>query len=228
MISTPAFAAPSADEEATARAKALFQKAQTAYDVGEFDRALDLFTEAYKAKNLAAILFNIAQCHRQKGGYERAAFFFQRFIDKADPKAANLDLARELLEEMKKKRDAAPVAARPVDEIKKAPEFNSFEAPKPEPVKPEPAKPPVVAAAPKDVPAPASTTPVAVAPSNSMGSMPVHAVSAEAEDPVYKKWWFWTAIGGGAAVAAGATVAIVVLASPKAVTPSLGTINGRN
>lgn len=47
------------DEKA---ARALFADGQKAYDLGEFDRALTLYSDAYKLKALPGFLFNIAQC----------------------------------------------------------------------------------------------------------------------------------------------------------------------
>ena len=37
-----------------------------------------LYTAAHDAKPLPALLFNIAQCHRQLGNHERALFFYRR------------------------------------------------------------------------------------------------------------------------------------------------------
>src|SRR4051812_8543137 len=93
-------AAPPSDE---ARAKALFKEGETSYNLGQFDAALAKYTEAYKLKPLPGFLFNIAQCHKQLGQYERAAFFYGRFIDTSGPKAPNVDVAKTLLDEMKQK-----------------------------------------------------------------------------------------------------------------------------
>jgi hypothetical protein len=46
------------------------------------------------------------------------------------------------------------------------------------------------------------------------GQDPIKVVIIEKEKtPIYKKWWFWVAIGGAAAVAAGVTAGIVVTRS---------------
>lgn len=88
------------------QARALFKDGQKAYDVGEFERALGLYTEAYKVKPLPGFLFNIAQCHRQLTNFKEAAFFFGRFIDNSKPEAANVELARELMADMQRQAEA--------------------------------------------------------------------------------------------------------------------------
>ena len=79
------------------QARTLFADGQKAYDVGEFERALTLYSEAYKLKPLPGFLFNIGQCHRQLGNFERAGFFYGRFIDNSNTEAPNVELARELM-----------------------------------------------------------------------------------------------------------------------------------
>lgn len=92
-----------------AKAKALFKSAVSAYNLGEFDQALKLYTEIYKLQPLPDLLFNIGQCHRQMGNFERAQFFFNRFLDTA-PTNPNIEIARSLMAEMKTKQEAADKA----------------------------------------------------------------------------------------------------------------------
>jgi len=81
---TPKAAADPALEEA----KALFGEAQGLYDLGRFDEALEVYSKAYEVKPLPAFLFNIAQCHRNLENWERAVFFFRRFLE-AKPETPN-------------------------------------------------------------------------------------------------------------------------------------------
>jgi tetratricopeptide (TPR) repeat protein len=67
-----------ADVEVQARAK--FAEGNLSYDLGEFQKALAAYSEAYRLRPLPGFLFNIAQCHRQLGRPERAAFFYRRYL----------------------------------------------------------------------------------------------------------------------------------------------------
>ncbi len=143
-------------------ARAQFQRAEKAFNVGKFDDALKFYEGAFDAKPLPGFLFNMAQCHRNLGDPERAIFFFQRYLS-LDPETPNRPLALELIAEEQKKLDA-----------KRAPIQKPPPAPEPPPVAPSPAPPPVrievvPIAAPLVVPAPTPPS-----------------------QPVYKKWWFWT------------------------------------
>ncbi|RKG60850.1 tetratricopeptide repeat protein [Corallococcus sp. AB011P] len=96
---------PVVAEEATAtavddQAREKFSEGNLAYDLGEFDRALKAFSEAYRIKPLPAFLFNIAQCHRQLNNPSRASFFYRRYLSLSQGEPANADVVRELVAEM--------------------------------------------------------------------------------------------------------------------------------
>jgi tetratricopeptide (TPR) repeat protein len=76
-----------ADDKASARAH--YETAARLYDVGEYDRALVEFKEAYVAKPDPAFLFNIGQCYRKLGQEEQALDFFRRFLKRAAPDDPN-------------------------------------------------------------------------------------------------------------------------------------------
>src|SRR5688500_10407976 len=65
---------PVAADSAEAEAREMFRRAEVHFNLREFDRALELYAEAYRLKPLPGFLFNIAQCHRFSGRYEDAAF----------------------------------------------------------------------------------------------------------------------------------------------------------
>ncbi len=93
------FSAPEAlanKEEAVAHYKA----GRAAYDIGQFDDAIRLFTAAYQAKPAAAFLFNIAQSHRQLGHCPKALFFYRRFV-RLSTKTAQIDEVRQRIRELK-------------------------------------------------------------------------------------------------------------------------------
>lgn len=195
-----------ADEQA---ARTLFADGQKAYDLGEFDRALTLYSDAYKLKPLPGFLFNIGQCHKQLGNYERAAFFFGRFVDNSKPEAANVALAKELKADMEKRQAEKAEAERKAAEEKAAADRAAAEKAK---ASDAPVAPPLT-------PAELSTLP------------PPPPPSVEPE-PVTKKAWFWVVIGGAVVATAAGVTAGVVLSQPQTVmyvprTTSLPDIDGR-
>ena len=84
--------------ESQARAK--FSEGNIAYDLAEFQKALDAYSEAYRLMPLPGFLFNIAQCHRQLGRSERAAFFYRRYLSLSKEEPPNAVLVKELIAEM--------------------------------------------------------------------------------------------------------------------------------
>ena len=52
-------------------AKIHFDKGETHYRLGRFEAARKEYTQAYEATPLPGFLFNIGQCHRQLGEYDR-------------------------------------------------------------------------------------------------------------------------------------------------------------
>lgn len=66
--------------EAQARARALFDEAETQYRLGKFERALEGYKAALKLWRHPALVFNIAQCHRQRGELQHALFFYRLFL----------------------------------------------------------------------------------------------------------------------------------------------------
>lgn len=96
-------------DEATAKAKALFEKAEVHFSVGEFEKALDLYRQAYKAKQLPAFLFNIGQCHRYMKEYEKAILSYDRFLAH-DPETPHRAKVENLIEQCRKAREQAKKA----------------------------------------------------------------------------------------------------------------------
>jgi hypothetical protein len=107
-----------ADARTDGQARSEFQKAQKAYDLGRFSDALEGYSEAYRLDPRPAFLFNIAQCHRQLGDYEKSAFFFKRYLSYfPDSKAPNQSVVDDLIIEVTRKA----VDARRKQEEAKAP-----------------------------------------------------------------------------------------------------------
>ena len=88
-----------ARDAAEMRAREQFHAGQAAYANGRYEQALGAFSEAYGLQPVPGFLFNIAQCHRQLGNYERAAVFYQQYLD-LSPSSANTATVRALLGEI--------------------------------------------------------------------------------------------------------------------------------
>ncbi|MGE5185237.1 MAG: tetratricopeptide repeat protein [Acidobacteriota bacterium] len=65
-------------DEATAKQR--YEDGEHAYNLGQFQKAIDLFTQAYEQWPEPAFLFNIAQAYRQAGDCKQAMFFYKRFL----------------------------------------------------------------------------------------------------------------------------------------------------
>ena len=59
--------------------RAFFERGEANFNRGKFDEARADYQAAYEAEPLPAFLFNIAQCYRNLGDFERAQFFYQRY-----------------------------------------------------------------------------------------------------------------------------------------------------
>ena len=94
--------------------RALFERAEANFNRGKFEEARADYQAAYDVEPLPAFLFNIGQCHRNLGDYERAQFFFQRYIV-LDPGSPNRPAAEQLVDEMNRLADERRAHRPPVD-----------------------------------------------------------------------------------------------------------------
>jgi tetratricopeptide (TPR) repeat protein len=196
----PAVAAGGSEKEA----RALFQRAEKSFNLGKFDEALTDYQAAYEAKPLPGFLFNIAQCYRNVGNYERARFFYRRYLA-IDPRTSNRGLVEDLIAEMSRLLDKQAAAPTPVTTA------------------PPVVSPPVVvpessaASAPLAAPMPVGEPAAALVATPSPEPPPPRR-------PVYKRWWFWAAAG---AVVAGGVAGAFLLTRNGQPSGSLPPIDGR-
>jgi tetratricopeptide (TPR) repeat protein len=61
-------------------AKGLFSQAQEAYNAGNYESALKLYSAAYQLAKKPTILFNIGQCHRKLGNRKEASANYKQFL----------------------------------------------------------------------------------------------------------------------------------------------------
>jgi tetratricopeptide (TPR) repeat protein len=132
-------------------------QATVEYNVGRFEQSLELYTKAYERYPKPALLFNIGQCHRLLGHYERALFFYHGFL-REQPDAPNRALAEQHIEESQRALDAQRAAEaaesqrRASAQAQAAPQASASPAPATHPLASVPVAP---AEAPETHPAPA-------------------------------------------------------------------------
>ncbi len=150
--------------------------ARKAFASGDWDRALDLFSDLYAETLHPVYLRNIGRCHQKKREPQKAIDAFQDYLAKNKHLGPGERPEIEgYIAEMERLRDEQARAA----QAQAAPAPSPVTAPLPPPHA-EPAGPPA---------------PIVVAPA-----------PPSVDEPLYKKWWLWTAVG---AVVAGAVVAVV-------------------
>jgi tetratricopeptide (TPR) repeat protein len=114
-------AAPARADDPKARAAfvALYESATTHYDLGEFAESLKDLTAAFRLRRDPALLFNIAQCHRQLGNYGDAARTYRSFL-REQPDAPNRPEVEKRIADMDREAAAAvqrAQAAKPPESV---------------------------------------------------------------------------------------------------------------
>ena len=67
-------------DDAKEKARALIKSGDTNYRLAKFKTALDNYSAALELRNHPAIVFNIAQCHRQLSDYKKAVFYYKLYL----------------------------------------------------------------------------------------------------------------------------------------------------
>jgi tetratricopeptide (TPR) repeat protein len=100
-------------------ARALFERGEVKFNLGNFEAAAADYQAAYELDHRPALLFNVGQCYRNLENYERARFFYRRFLT-LDPQTPNrreteslIDLMSKRLDEQRAKVDLAAGASEP-------------------------------------------------------------------------------------------------------------------
>ncbi len=192
-------AVPALAEESKADlAKVHFKKGQAHFEAEEYADALRAFKKAHKLHPLPDIVFMVGQAQRNLKLHGAAAASYRKYLEgKQD--ASDKEEVERLIEELEFLEEAEGSAEDP-----------TANDPPDDPPKPA-AKP---KSRPKPKPKPRRRAPTALTP------------GPKKDKPIYKKWWFWVAVGGGLAVAGG-TAGIVAWQTSGGDNPegSLGTLD---
>jgi tetratricopeptide (TPR) repeat protein len=110
-------------------ARALFERGEVKFNLGNFEGAAADYQAAYELDHRPALLFNVGQCYRNLENYERARFFYRRFLT-LDPQTPNrreteslIDLMSKRLDEQRAKVDLAARANEPASGAATPPAF---------------------------------------------------------------------------------------------------------
>jgi Tetratricopeptide repeat len=90
----PTAPVPSAADKATA--KKLVDEGIAAQDAKEYDKAIELYRQAYGIVPHPILLFNIGQCYRLAGRPENAKTFYERYLER-DPNGSQVAAANAAL-----------------------------------------------------------------------------------------------------------------------------------
>ncbi len=197
--------------------KTHYDLAMALYQAQRYEDAIPEFKAAYERDPKPGLLFNLAQSYRKAGHPREAIEYYDRYLSsepkldsemrrKVDGYLAEARNTLAALELEMKQRLAEEKAARERER-----------EPAPSTVAPDPTAGPGPAVSPTAV-SPTAVSPTAVSPTvaGPTVSRTDPAISSPPSEPsraspVYRRWWFWTAIGGG--VAAAAIITGVVLAT---------------
>lgn len=172
--------------------QALFERAQASFSQGRFEEARADYQAAYDLEPLPAFLFNIAQCYRNLGDYERAQLYFHHYTVR-DPRGPQRPAAERLAAEMSKLAEARRQQL-------------GANSPRGEP-----------AATPSGA---ATTPPLTAPPDQGAGNRQPSVLAvresghpAPASPPIYRRGWFWA--GAGGVVLLGVTAAALTLSTDQ-------------
>jgi hypothetical protein len=130
VIATPVAAQPADPGEAA------YQEGRKAYDLREWDKAIEKFKEAYRIRSDGPSLFNIALSYRLKGDCVEATAFYKTY-KRNFPTAPNLATVDKLLADLEpcaKERTSRPAVSKQPEPVKPDPQQPLVEPPKQVPI----------------------------------------------------------------------------------------------
>jgi tetratricopeptide (TPR) repeat protein len=203
--------APSGDDVDIA--KAHFNTGQTYYEHGRFDDAAREFEEAYRLSGKAPLLYNVGKSYDGGNDFARALDAYQRFLAAAPADNPDRDFSAKRVELLgtlvgKVKVDGALAGSTITLDGKPA-----GTAPLDAPLVVNPGR-HQLAVAHEGYATWKSAVDVGVGGNTTIAAKQTEAVKLvvvgrDKDQPAYKKWWLWTAVGG-AVVVAGVITAVVV------------------
>jgi hypothetical protein len=189
--------------------KKLFEAATAEFNLGHYEKAATMYEEIYKITLEPVLLYNIAQAHRLGGDFDKAVFFYRGYL-RAQPQAKNHSEVQKRIAELE---DAIEAKRRGQE---RPPNVPATVEPRARPTTTAQPTPPAPTPEPASQPRATEATPTGE-PQATPEPQPATASTASpsSDQPVWKKWWFWTIIGGVVVVAVVVTVAVVATRTPS-------------
>lgn len=195
MVAAPSIALPE-------NPRTLLTQADRLHREGHYAEALAALERAYAQQPLPRLLLNLAFLHEKLGHIDQARSHYERYLkEEESPPAPLRDRAQAGLTRVRQSAgasgQAAPAASR----------YEKLETTRPAP---RPALPSSSTAATAAAPPPLPSSGAALRPASAPALPPLVAPKpmVAQRPPIYRRWWFWAALGGAAAVAAGAAVGV--------------------
>lgn len=189
--------------------------ARQAFAAARYDEAIELFARLYAETLNPIYLRNIGRCHQKKREPDKAIDAFQDYLAKGKSiTSAERKEIQGYIKDMERLRDDQAKERQAAQATKEKDKETAFIAAPP--ATPPPTTPaPVVATTTINV-APGSPGYAAPPPDPTAGgpvlvARPDTAGATDESHPVYKRWWFWTAIG---VVVAGGVAAALLIPGP--------------
>jgi tetratricopeptide (TPR) repeat protein len=204
------------------KARALNDKATTAFALGRYGVAADYFEQAFELKSDPALLYNAAQAHRLAGNRERALSLYVNYL-RIYANGAERVRAEQHVQELRaaieqERKERAPAAAAAPPRPAASPPAEHTEPAPTAPTPPVPLDPPAPAA-PKTMPPPAAP------PAATLTTSPA-PVAAGPQRQGASRTWLWIVIGGAAAAAAAGVLLLTLGGGSKDPTPTFGSAPG--
>src|SRR5207245_625534 len=93
VVVLSASSARAGDQE---KARACFEKGMNLYAVERWDEAIKEFEAGFLEQPIASFLYNIAQSHRQAGRREKAAAYFEKYLELDLAAADRADVLKQI------------------------------------------------------------------------------------------------------------------------------------
>jgi hypothetical protein len=190
-----------AADEVPTDARAVFKRAETAFALGRFSEAADLFEKVFELKQDPVVLYDAAQAHRLAGNKQKALILYQNYVRMFGERNNSQEVEKRI-SDLKAAIDAERAATNnpPTTILREGKQPEPQAEPTPEPATTEP------------TPAPAGV---------------VATEAPPPKKPLAKRGWFWGVVAGSVVVVGAAVVLGVVLGSPGSAPPvTLGSVRG--